>query len=66
MPFKHEQKEWAERKEADTYKQKLEYKEFLEVKAIVRKDGNIIPISFTWEDREIKIERVITSGQNHP
>ncbi|MDF2984940.1 MAG: hypothetical protein K0R50_450 [Eubacterium sp.] len=63
MPFGHEQKEWAERKEHDIYEQKTQFNEFITVKAMMRKDGNVIPTTFTWEDQEIKIEKVLKVQQ---
>jgi hypothetical protein len=59
MPFGSERKEMERNKESAIYDQLLENKEFLEVTAMMRTNGNIIPISFQWEDREIKIDKVL-------
>ncbi len=59
MPFGHERKEIEKRKEASSYESKIESQNFIEVTALMRNDGVIIPLSFIWEDREIKIERVL-------
>jgi hypothetical protein len=63
MPFGHEQNEAEKRKEAAIYERKIQFNEFIEVKAIMRKDGKLVPAAFTWEDREIKIEKVLRVQQ---
>ncbi len=63
MPFGHEEKEWAERKEADIYNRNIQFNEFIEVKAMMRKDGKLVPAAFIWEDQEIKIEKVLRVQQ---
>jgi hypothetical protein len=63
MPFGHEQKGWAERKEADIIEQKIEFNEFITVKAMMRNDGKLVPASFIWDDKEIKIEKVLKVQQ---
>ncbi len=63
MPFGHEENEWAERKEADIYKRNIQFNEFIEVKAMMRKDGKLVPAAFIWEDQEIKIEKVLRVQQ---
>lgn len=57
MPFGFEQRQREEKMmNSDT----LESRQYLEVNALMRKDGSIIPLSFVWEDERIKVDRVIS------
>ncbi len=59
MPFGFEPREIDNRKETAIYEQLLDNKTFLEVTAMMCTNKAVIPLSFKWDYREIKIERVI-------
>lgn len=63
MPFGHERSEAEKRKELYNHLSKIEFREFIEVKALMRRDGQLIPAAFTWEDQEIRIEKVLKTQQ---
>lgn len=54
-PFGFEQRE----KETAVYEQLLENKTFLEVTAMMCTNKDVIPLTFKWDYRQIKIDRVI-------
>ncbi|MCX7711542.1 MAG: hypothetical protein N2484_17010 [Clostridia bacterium] len=60
MPFGFERREFEKNMSEfadDTTRQ------YLEVTAMTLTDGRIIPLSFIWEDREIKINKVLECRQ---
>lgn len=59
MPFGYEQKEMEKRREEDLYMRKVEFNDFIEVKAMMYKNGDIMPVTFKWEDREIRIQKIL-------
>lgn len=61
MPFGHEQREMEKRREEDLYMRKVEFNEFVEVKAMTYANGEIMPVTFKWEGREIKIQKVLNA-----
>ncbi len=54
-PFGFEQRE----KETAVYEQLPENKTFLEVTAMMCTNKDVIPLTFKWDYRQIKIDRVI-------
>lgn len=59
MPFGHEQREFEKRGEAAIYNEFIENKNFIEVTATMCTNGRIIPTYFRWDDRQIKIDKVL-------
>lgn len=59
MPFGFEQRQWEDSSQNDSLT--TEVKEFLEVDAVIKTNGQVIPTAFVWEGRKIKINKVIKS-----
>lgn len=59
MPFGFEER--ADKYDRDNQIISPENKEYLDVTYINQKDGNKVPVSFTWHEKEIKIDKVIES-----
>ena len=57
-PFGLNEKEYEKKLDARVELNKYT-KVYLDIIAIVRKDGKITPISFKWDDREYKIDKVL-------
>lgn len=61
MPFGFEQRQLEESIENESYRLNTGKKEFLEVDAVIKTNGQVIPLAFVWEGRKIKINRVLNS-----
>lgn len=67
MPFGSEERDFNQKvhEEKQEAISGTDWREFLEVTARVKPDGRILPVSFTWNGREYRIDHVLDCQPGH-